>query len=106
MKGQTMLYLVRADADIRRANTIDAGDGPGPVFQKIVDRFKPEAVYGTPSRRSVIMVVNLETPAQMAELMYVLTWFTGSEPSFTPIMNPEVYGEAIANAKRIYSPPT
>jgi hypothetical protein len=101
-----MLYIVQANADMKRANTIDAGDGPGPVFQKIVERFKPEAIYGTPSRRSVIMVVNLETPAQMAELMYVVTWFTGAEPTFTPIMNAEVYGEAITNAKRILSPPT
>jgi len=89
-----------------RANATDAGDGPGPVFQKIVDRFKPEAIYGTPSRRSLVMVVNLETPAQMAELMYVVTWFAGAEPTFTQIMNPKVYGEAITNAKRIISPPT
>ena len=26
------------------------------------------------------MVVNLDTPAQMAELMYVLAWFVGEEP--------------------------
>ena len=48
------------------------------------------------------MVVNLDTPAQIAELMYILTWFTGGEPTFTPIMRrPEIFGEAIANAKRI-----
>ncbi len=50
---------------------------------------------------AAIMVVNLDTPAQMAELMYALTWFSGSEPTFTLVMKPEVYGEAIANAKRI-----
>ena len=52
------------------------------------------------------MVVNLDTPAEMAELMYALTWFTCSEPTFTPVMGPEIYAEAIANAKRILSPPT
>jgi len=46
-----------------------------------------------------------ETPAQIAELMYVLTWFTGDKPTFTPIMNPAIYGEAIANAKKIVGPP-
>jgi hypothetical protein len=51
------------------------------------------------------MVVNLDTPAQMAELMYVLTWFTCVEPTFTPVMDPAIYAEAIANAKRILSPP-
>jgi hypothetical protein len=50
-------------------------------------------------------VVNLDTPAEMAELMYALTWFSGNEPTFTPVMKPEVYGEAITNAKRIINPP-
>jgi hypothetical protein len=88
-----------------RANTIDSGDGPGPVFAKIVERFRPEAFYGNPTGRETFMVVNLDTPAQIAELMYVLTWFTGGEPTFTPIMRPEIYGEAIANAKKIVAPP-
>ena len=52
------------------------------------------------------MVVNLDTPAQMAELMYVLTWFTSNDPTFTPVMDPEIYAEGIANAKRILLPPT
>lgn len=101
-----MQYLVQTHAAMQRANTVDSGEGPGPTFGKIIDRFHPEAVYGTPDHRSLIMVVNLDTPVQMAELMYVLTWFTGSEPTFTPVMKPEVYGEAIGTAKRILSPPT
>ena len=35
-----------------------------------------------------------------------LTWFTGSEPTFTPLMNPEIYGQAIENAKRLVAPLT
>ena len=101
-----MQYLVQLRAAMQQANKIDAGEGPGPTFAKIVDRFRPDAVYGAPDHRSLIMIVDLDTPVQMAELMYVLTWFTGSEPTFTPVMKPEVYGEAIANAKRILSPPS
>ena len=100
-----MLYLVQADTSIEKANTIDAGEGPGPVFAKIVERFHPQSFYGNPSRRQIFMVVNLDTPTQMAELMYVLTWFTCVEPTFTPVMDPAIYAEAIANAKRILSPP-
>ena len=100
-----MLYLVQANAAMDRANSIDAGEGPGPYFAKIVERFHPEAIYGNPSLRQVLMVVDLGTPALMAELMYALTWFVGAEPTFTPIMRPEIYGEAITNAKRIISPP-
>jgi hypothetical protein len=99
-----MLYLVEFRASMERGNKIDAAEGPGPTFAKVVERFHPEAFYGNPSRRQVFMVVDLDTPAKMAELMYVLTWFGGTEPTFTPVMRPEAYGEAIENAKRIVSP--
>src|ERR1700730_4983424 len=101
-----MLYLVQIDAAMQRANQLDAGEGPGPTFAKIVDRFRPEAIYGNPTRRSVLIVVNLDTPVAIAELMYALTWFTGNEPTFTPLTKLETFGEAIENAKRIVSPPT
>ena len=100
-----MLYLVELSASMERANAIDKGEGPGPTFAKIAERFRPQAMYGDPSRRHIFMLVELDGPAQMAELMYVLTWFAGGEPKFTPVMPPEVYGEAIENAKRIVSPP-
>ena len=60
---------------------------------------------GTPLRRQIYMIVELETPAKMAELMYIITWFAGFEPTFTPLMSPETYAEAITNAKRIVKPP-
>jgi hypothetical protein len=100
-----MLYMVNVCASMQRANTIDAGEGPGPLFAKVAERFHPQAFYGNPTGREVFMVVDLDTPAKIAELMYILTWFTGAEPTFTPIMNPEIYGEAIANAKKIVAPP-
>lgn len=43
-----MQYLVQVSASMERANAIDAGEGPGPVFAKVVERFKPEAFYGNP----------------------------------------------------------
>ena len=100
-----MLYLVESKGSMTRGNTIDAGEGPGPVFAKIVERFHPEALYGNATRRQIFMVVNLDTAAEIAELMFILTWFTGTEPAFTPVMRPEAFGEVIANAKRILSPP-
>lgn len=100
-----MMYLVEVGASMERANAIDAGEGPGVVFGKVVERFRPQAFYGNPTKRQTFMVVNLDTPAQIAELMYILTWFTGTEPTFTPLMPPEVFGEAITNAKKIFAPP-
>jgi hypothetical protein len=99
-----MLYLVEAHPSVERANVVDAGEGPGPVIAKIVERFRPKAIYGNPSRRQVFMVVELDTPAKMAELMYVLAWFVDVEPTFTPLMSAEIYGEAIAHAKKIIKP--
>ena len=86
MAGPSQLrYMVEVNAGMERANVVDSEGGPGPVLTKIVEQFRPEAVYGNASRRGAFMVVNLETPAQMAELMYALTWLTGGEPTFTPI---------------------
>ena len=52
-----MLYMVQVGASMERANAIDAGEGPGPVFAKVAERFRPEAFYGNPTRREVFMVV-------------------------------------------------
>ena len=100
-----MQYLVEIRASMERGNMIDSGAGPGPIFAQIAERFHPQAFYGDPTARHIFMVVDLETPADTAELMYVLTWFGGTEPTFTPIMSPEVYGTAIENAKKIVQPP-
>ena len=100
-----MLYLVEAWASMERGNTIDKGEGPGPLFAQVAERFRPQAFYGDASQRHIFMVVELDTPAKMAELMYIFTWWAGKEPKFTPIMSPEVYAEAIENARKIASPP-
>jgi hypothetical protein len=97
----------RRDALPGRSSCLDemGKHGPGPMFAKVVERFHPEAFYGNPSRRQVFLVADLESPAKMAELMYVLTRFTGTEPTLAPVMRPEVYAEAIQDAKRIVTPP-
>jgi len=99
-----MLYLVEGHPTIEVGDRTDSGEGPGPYVAKIIERFRPQAIYGNATRRQVFMVVELETPAKMAELMYVLAWWLKTEPVFTPIMAPETYAEAIANAKKILSP--
>src|SRR5262249_212795 len=100
-----MLYLVETHASMERGNKIDGEKGPGPIFAKIVERFRPEAFYGNPSRRQIFLVVDLDTPAKMAELMYILTWFAGTEPTVTPVMRPEVSAGAMEKARGIVSPP-
>jgi hypothetical protein len=59
---------------MERANSIDKGEGPGPVFAKIVERFRPQSVWGNPTQREAIMIVDIKNPTDTAELMYALTW--------------------------------
>lgn len=99
-----MLYMVELVASMENANAIDRSGGPGEMFAKIQERFRPQSVWGDPTLRHVFLVVELESPAKIAELMYVLTWFNGSSPRFTPLMDPAIYDEAIAKAKEIASP--
>jgi hypothetical protein len=96
----SMKYLVEAHASIARGNEIDEKGGPGPLFAHIAQRFKPEAFYGNPTRRQAFLIVDLATESDVAEPMYVLTWGTGTEPTFTPIMRPEAFGSAIENAMK------
>lgn len=95
-----MLYLVQAQASIERGNDVDAKGGPAPIFAHIGQRFRPQAFYGNPTRRQIFLVVDLPTPEDVAELMYVLTWATATEPTFTPLMSPELYARAIENARK------
>lgn len=94
-----MLYLVEGHPTIEVGDTVDAGGGPGPI-----ERFRPQTFLGNPTKRQVFMIVELETPAKIAELMYVLSWWLKTEPTFTPLMAPEIFSEAIANAKKIIQP--
>ena len=95
-----MKYLVEFHASIERGNAIDEKGGPAALFGDVGQRFKPEAFYGNPTRRQAFLIVDLATETDVAELMYVLTWAGGTEPTFTPIMRPEVYGTALENAKK------
>ena len=93
-----MKYLVEFRASIERGNAIDEKGGPGPLFAHIAQRFKPEAFYGNPTRRQGYLIVDLPNESDVAELMYVLTWAGGTEPTFTPLMKPEAFGPALEKA--------
>jgi hypothetical protein len=98
-----MRFVVEIDAGMEKANAIDASGGPGAMLAKLGERFKPEAVYGKASLRGAYIVVDLKSPADISELMYALTWGTGGEPKFTPILT-ENFDEIIGRAKSLVSP--
>jgi hypothetical protein len=94
-------YLVEAHPSMESGNRIDSKEGgPGPFFGYLAERFKPEAMYGNPTRRQIYVVVELPTERDVAELMYALTWFTEAEPTFTPVMDPRLYVDAIEQARK------
>ncbi len=99
-----MLYMVEAHATIERGNQIDDQGGPGPVLAHITERFKPEGFYFIPTRRTVVLIVNLDSPSQIAELMFILARLAGAEPTFTPLVPmseaARLIPEAIASAKK------
>jgi hypothetical protein len=97
-----MKYMMEIDAGMERANVIDVKGGPGNVLAKIAERFKPEAVYPKADTRGAYMIVDL-SPEDMSELMFVMTWFTGGKPKFTPIMS-ATFDEVIAKAKTLFDP--
>jgi hypothetical protein len=78
-----------------------ASPGPGPV---LAGRFKPEAMYMCPSRREIIMVVDLD-PAGMAELMIAGSHLAGQYPEFIPFVEAKdfggVVGKAMPGAKKL-----
>jgi hypothetical protein len=88
-----MLYLVQARAAMERANTIDAGEGP-------VERFRPEAVYGQcDAARAIHGGESRHTGADgRINVCHHVVRRRGAHS------RPEVFGEAIANAKRIICP--
>ena len=91
-----MKYLVEATPTVERANAMDKTVGPKDLFGHIAKRFKPEAFYASPFRRQLVMIVDLPTEEDVAELMLILVRNVDREPHFTPLMDPARYGAAIA----------
>lgn len=57
-----MLFMVQVAPDPVIANKDDAGEGRGPMFAKIAERFRPQSFYVNPTRRDGMMIVDLRRP--------------------------------------------
>jgi hypothetical protein len=100
-----MKHLVRMPVTVQAGNDLEARPGgPGPIMGRLVERFKPEAMYMCPARREIFMVCNLE-PADMAELMITGSHLAGQYPEFIPVVEAKEFGglvgKAIPGAKKI-----
>ena len=94
-----MKYMVELCVDAQTGNELEAKPGgPGPVIGRVLGRFKPEVVYMTTTERKIYMVVNLEDPASVTELMIAGAKIAGSYPKFTPVIAGDDFGEVVSKA--------
>jgi hypothetical protein len=71
--------------------------GPGPIVARLVERFKPEAIYMSPARRTLFLVCELDA-TDMAELMSAGCHLSGQHPDFVPVIAFEEFGSVIGKA--------
>jgi hypothetical protein len=93
-----MKHMVRISITPQAGHDIESRPGgPGPIIGRLVERFKPEAVYMSPARREIFMVVNLDA-ADMGELMIAGTTLGGQHPEFIPVVEGKEFGALIGKA--------
>jgi hypothetical protein len=93
-----MKYMIRTQVTPQAGKDIEARPGgPGPVVGRMVERFKPEAVYMCPARREMFMVCELN-PTDMAEYMISASAIAGQYPEFIPVIEGKEFGEVVGKA--------
>ncbi|RJO67457.1 MAG: hypothetical protein C4523_09430 [Myxococcales bacterium] len=81
-----MRYLVTLNVPVEAGVRIEQqSGGPGEVFSKIVETFKPESFYCGLDRRSIYLVLNADNPTRLAEFMITASTMTGVYPEFIPV---------------------
>ena len=81
-----MKYLVEVSPPLELANATDEKGGPGRFFQYIGERFKPEVMYGSAATRSLIMIAELATVEDVAELTFICGRGASCEPRLVPLL--------------------
>lgn len=93
-----MKYLVHIQATAEAGNRIESAGGPGPLFGWLVERFKPEAAWGSPVTRQCYLVVNYDDPVAITETMLAVASVVGNEPTFLPILPLSEFGGVVQKA--------
>jgi hypothetical protein len=83
-----MKYFVQLKIDAQVGNDLEnSPGGPGPIIGRVLERFKPEAVYMACSERALLLFVDLPTEADVTELMVAASNLSLSYPTFTPVVS-------------------
>ncbi len=90
-----MKYLAEITPPIELANKADDNGGPGALFEFIAKRFKPEAMHGSAVERSLVLILDLPKPEDVAELMFICGRGANCTPRLVPLIEPGALMETL-----------
>lgn len=95
-----MRHLVSVEVGGQAADALDASGGPGPLFARIGERWKPEVFYVAAGKRAAYWVIDFESNASVAELLHLLLAKTGATPTLVPVLTPAEAAVVVPDAFR------
>ena len=81
-----MKFFVEVAAPADKGAAIDAAGGPGPIVGEIMQRFHPEAFYGSADARTLRFVAELPTALDVAILMELCSDRLYAYPVLRPVI--------------------
>lgn len=81
-----MKFHIEVTAPADKGPEIDAAGGPGPVVAELMQRFRPEVMYGSADRRTLIFVADLEAELDIAILMSICASRLYAYPTMHPVV--------------------
>ena len=81
-----MKFFVEVAAPADKGPAIDAAGGPGPIVGEIMQRFHPEAFYGSADARTLRFVAELPTALDIAILMELCSDHLYAYPVLRPVI--------------------
>lgn len=82
-----MKYLVELEVPATMGEEMHRRGGPGAVPRPILERFKPECVYGMLGVRGVVFVAEPADPVAINALMEMTTEDLGCYPRLRPVID-------------------
>ena len=81
-----MKFFVEVAAPDDKGAEIDAAGGPGPVIAELMQRFHPEAFYGSADARTLRFVADLPTALDVSILMEICSDRLYAYPVLRPVI--------------------
>ncbi len=75
-----------------------APGGVAPVIGRVLERFHPETVHMATTERTLFMVVDLKTDADVVELMVSCAKLTGEYAKLTPVIAGKDFANVVGKA--------